>query len=84
MERQEGERQTPCSLQLIVQEQERTSQEVARRGRKSSGAGSVNNFIQKTFDILQDKKYESIVGWSEGETRGGGCTFRIHNIKAFE
>jgi hypothetical protein len=43
----------------------------------------VNNFIQKTFDILQEKKLEGIVSWCEHE-RGGGCSFKIHRIKAFE
>lgn len=78
----EDKQQVPCSLQLIVQEGD--TGEGVRRGRRGSGASAVNNFIQKTFDILQEKKFESIVGWSEGESRAGGCSFKIHNVKAFE
>lgn len=74
--------QAPCSLQLIIQEHEYANIESARRGRRTGN--TVNNFIQKTFDILQEKKYESIVGWCESELRGGGCSFKIHNVKAFE
>jgi hypothetical protein len=79
----EGEHeQAPCSLQLIIQEQEHANQESVRRGRRNGN--TVNNFIQKTFDIMQEKKYESIVGWCESELRGGSCSFKIHNVKAFE
>lgn len=85
-----------CSLTLLEQEGEGS-----RRERRAGVA--VNNFIQKTYAILQEKRYESIVSWAEvggvgaggvgaggvgvgvgGEEGRGGCSFRIHNVKAFE
>lgn len=57
---------------------------------------SVSNFIQKTYNILQEKKYESIVSWTDqkpqfhclpGNLRAGSSrvsSFQIHNVKAFE
>jgi hypothetical protein len=60
------DREMPCSLQLIAHEQEFASQEASqlKKSRRLAGSSSINNFIQKTFDILQEKKFESIVSWA--------------------
>lgn len=102
------EQEAPCSLQLIGQEQEHAHPESnhQKRERRASGAKAVNNFIQKTFDILQQKRFESIVSWADNtelshqpknspfqeiptslNSKNNSekvCSFKIHNLKAFE
>jgi hypothetical protein len=77
------------SIQLIPEEQGAGSNEGTpfRRDKRGGCLVSINNFIQKTYAILQEKQFESIVSWpDEGEVtdEGQGSSFLIHNVRAFE
>lgn len=99
----------PCSMQLIANEVNQVPQEASqhKKPRRQSGNSSVNNFIQKTFDILQEKRFQSIVSWAQNtdiltssknsheekepinilrksSINEKVCSFKIHNVKAFE
>ena len=37
------------------------------KDKRPSAFASVNNFIKKTYAILQEKRFDSIVGWADSE-----------------
>lgn len=62
------------SIQLIHEHPQPSNPDICpvRKDRKSSHALSVNNFIQKTYAILQEKQYQSIVSWSDSAQNSMG------------
>jgi hypothetical protein len=79
---------------------------ILKRDKRAPLPSSINTFIQKTYAILQEKQFESVVSWadhsghlifdpdrphelsSEGAEPSGRrpsvCSFKIHNLRAFE
>ena len=54
------------SIQLIPQDSQGLLPEggAGGRERRAANGSSINNFIRKTYAILQEKRFETIVSWA--------------------
>ena len=55
------------SIQLLpgLEQPQQPEDTCARKDKKPSLPLSINNFIQKTYAILQEKQFEDVVSWAE-------------------
>lgn len=48
-----------------------------KKDKKTGNLQSINNFIQKTYAILQEKQFENIVSWSDNSEFPMGSAVRL-------